>query len=86
MNTPSGVLACGLVLLGLMIALGCTRETGSGDGLSVSVNSGQEAKRTQTLDAKLSHFKKGLESEEGWPITFGGQRSLPVRAKWDGTE
>lgn len=73
MNKSSGVLTRGLVLLGLTIALGCTRETESGGGLPVSVNSRQEAQRTQTLDSKLRHFKKGLESEEGWPITFGGQ-------------
>ena len=73
MNKSSGILTRGLALLGLMIVSGCTRETESGGGLSVSVNSRQEAQRTQTLDSKLSHFKKGLESEEGWPITFGGQ-------------
>ena len=73
MNTPSCVLTRGLVLLGLMIALGCARETESGVGLSGSGNSKQEEQRSQTLDAKLRHFKRGLESEEGWPITFGGQ-------------
>ena len=73
MNKSFGVLTCGLVLLGLMIALGCTRETESGGGLPGPENSKREAQRTQTLDAKLRHFKRGLESEEGWPITFGGQ-------------
>ena len=73
MNKSSGTLARGLVLLGLVMALGCTRETESGGGLSGPENSKQEAQRTQSLDAKLRHFKRGLESEEGWPITFGGQ-------------
>ena len=73
MNKSSGILTRGLVLLGLMIALGCARETESGVGLSGPGNSKQEAQRSQTLDAKLRHFKRGLESEEGWPITFGGQ-------------
>ena len=73
MNTQSFVFAIGPVLLGLVIAQGCTRETESGVGLSGPGNSKQEAQRSQTLDAKLRHFKRGLESEEGWPMTFGGQ-------------
>ena len=54
MNKSSGILTRGLVLLGLMIALGCARETESGVGLSGS--SSPQATRARAATANIKNF------------------------------
>ena len=73
MNTSCRGLACGLVLLGLAIILGCTRESEFENGQSVNPDSriGLEARQAQTLETRLMDFKNSLETEEGRPLSLG---------------